>query len=523
MTEKRWNQGDVRHLLPAANHNRIVLKCSLATPRPSGVELVVAGRSVPGTRSDTAGQFWSFDVGDLESARQYTLRLREGGRDLCDAWPLRTLPAPDADVSTLRILTYTCGGGDENQHDDAGERAFRSMAFRRRLLARALSFQPDVVIANGDHIYWDQRSGAGSFNKGWARTWQRLYEKSPPLDRAVGMIGTSNEAALIALGESQIAALYGVSLRSIPTFFIGDDHDYFENDEASERFVTFPPDGFMVRAKQAVQRLFYPELLPDQNRPLALSGTRDDGLSENFGTVRYGKLFEGLLYDCGQWLDLKGTQARIVPEEVESWLVRRTREGDTHHLLHVPSTPLGWSAGKWREWYPDVLVEDGAPAAAAGGAIGTVRAGKARLTADRPKFLWQSGWFAQHQRLVAALSASTHRPALMISGDLHAVGWEEMLGSGNVDMREHPVFTILSGPIGTSTLAFPSRARGTGALPPSTLQVGRGTQPIEKNGFTIIEVTREQMRFSLFGWREPQPESDLDTLQPFEVLRFPIA
>ena len=25
----------------------------------------------------------------------------------------------------------------------------------------------------------------------------------------------------------------------------------------------------------------------------------------------------------------------------------------------VPSVPVGWTAGKWGEWYPDVLNEDG--------------------------------------------------------------------------------------------------------------------------------------------------------------------
>ena len=29
------------------------------------------------------------------------------------------------------------------------------------------------------------------------------------------------------------------------------------------------------------------------------------------------------------------------------------------HLVHVPSNPPGWSAGKWGEWYPDVLGDDG--------------------------------------------------------------------------------------------------------------------------------------------------------------------
>src|SRR3989441_10682156 len=51
-----------------------------------------------------------------------------------------------------------------------------------------------------------------------------------------------------------------------------DDHDYFDNDEADDRLVTFPPDAFMFRATRATQFLYYPEFLPEANRPLGLPG-----------------------------------------------------------------------------------------------------------------------------------------------------------------------------------------------------------------------------------------------------------
>lgn len=61
-----------------------------------------------------------------------------------------------------------------------------------------------------------------------------------------------------------------------------DDHDYFENDEAEERFVTFPSDQFSMSAKRAVKALFYPEFLPDPDRPTGLSGGLADGRSGSF-------------------------------------------------------------------------------------------------------------------------------------------------------------------------------------------------------------------------------------------------
>jgi hypothetical protein len=70
---------------------------------------------------------------------------------------LKTHPAPDAVVDQLRILAYTCAGGYDGPPLN-GQTIWLDMAARRRLLERALGFQPDVVIANGDQIYWDIRT-----------------------------------------------------------------------------------------------------------------------------------------------------------------------------------------------------------------------------------------------------------------------------------------------------------------------------------------------------------------------------
>ena len=41
------------------------------------------------------------------------------------------------------------------------------------------------------------------------------------------------------------------------------------------------------------------------------------------------------------------------------WLSSRTAADDTAFLMHIPSTPIGWSAGKLGDWYPDVRQSDG--------------------------------------------------------------------------------------------------------------------------------------------------------------------
>ena len=84
--------------------------------------------------------------------RRYTFGLNANtGRSLCQPWDLSTFPSPDARPDMLRVLFFTCAGG----HEGLG---FLPSAVRNRLLRRALSFQPDAAIANGDHVYWDLRS-----------------------------------------------------------------------------------------------------------------------------------------------------------------------------------------------------------------------------------------------------------------------------------------------------------------------------------------------------------------------------
>src|SRR5262249_57158573 len=78
------------------------------------------------------------------------------------------------------------------------------------------------------------------------------------------------------------------------------DHDYFHNDEATDQIITFPPDHFMLRLARATRQLYYPEYLPDPNRPLGLPGAsavdRPPGVAEAFGTLRYGRLAAILLH-----------------------------------------------------------------------------------------------------------------------------------------------------------------------------------------------------------------------------------
>src|SRR5271166_4133208 len=147
-----WKAGAVQHLLPTVNGDRILLKASFHEARKDAPVLHVDDQQFVGERTDSEGSFWQFDADGLEPARNYTLVLADmRGRPLCDQWPVATFPALDDRPKQLRLLIFTCAGG----HDGLGKHL--PVATRVRLLKRGLSFKPQAVIANGDHVYWDLR------------------------------------------------------------------------------------------------------------------------------------------------------------------------------------------------------------------------------------------------------------------------------------------------------------------------------------------------------------------------------
>jgi len=501
-----WGRGTLAHLLPAVSHRSILVKASFAAPLPAAPVLRVGEARVPGVRSDSRGRFWAFYAGGLEPATRYTLQLVAGrrasagggasagaGEPLCDPWPLRTFPAPDAQPERLRVLSFTCAGGISTPIPPEIFDPFRPPAYRRRLFDLALAMEPDFAIANGDHVYYDlgqmgrlQEHPLQAIITGLFDAIHHRFDPQAPV------LGSANEEALIGVGDDQLAQVYGVRFRSTPVFFLTDDHDYFENDDATPEVVTFPPGPFHRALRDALQRLYFPELPDEGALPAGVPGRATEqgvGVSRVFGEVRYGDLMSGLLYDCGGHLSL-GPDAGLVPPGVERWLVEATRREDTRHLVHFPSHPMGWTAGKWREWYPDYLEHEGSLVASV------------ELDAEGRKYLWQEGWWRQHQRLVAALAGQRRRAALSVSGDLHALGVLRMERSGGLDLSANPVHSVLSGPVGTGVVGWPSRARGVVARVPEAL-AGESLLPLEeRNGFTTLELDRSAAR--VVTWRCPE-------------------
>jgi hypothetical protein len=81
---------------------------------------------------------------------------------------------------------------------------------------------------------------------------------------------------------------------------------------------------------------------------------------------------------------------------------------------------------------------------------------------------------------------------------------------------------FLHGTLGTGENGgWPSSARGIGPSAATAVTVERGVDPIEKNGFSIIDVTPELMTVRMFAWRAPDPVEAIDNLQPYDVVEIP--
>ncbi|MDP6094729.1 MAG: hypothetical protein QGG67_01845 [Gammaproteobacteria bacterium] len=499
--QDNWDAGAVRHLLPTVSDTRMLLKTSMQHPLATPPQLRIEGggvtRRVEGRMNDTLGEFWQFYAEELTPSVRYQLSLSDGnGASLCESWPLATFPAPDQNPEQARILIYTCAGGPQGSYTGIGDRRGNlPTEIRNRLLRRGLSFAPDAVIANGDHIYWDLHTWQGDNPGGLS-----ARGRQSNFDFQGRVFGGSNEAALKMAAGPQIVPVYGTDFRSTPVFFLQDDHDHWENDSP----LSYPVPWFQLELARATQQLYYPEFLADQTRPAGLPwSTRSErgDLSESFGTLRYGQLAEILMYDVRRTLNVGDLNAVFIDRAVEQWLNNRTASRDTRHLVHVPSNPPGWSAGKWGEWYPDVLDPE----------TGT-------LTTRIPKPHWRVGWLDQHDRLMQSLSEMQHRTPLVISGDLHAIGMGEIQRSGNLDLSANPVTTVLSGPIGTSIGGFPSVVRGIRALPSAHLDLIEQAAPLEEHGFTVVDFTPDRTVIRQFKWDVNRQALDaIDNLQPFHT------
>ena len=471
----------VRAILPSASSDTLAVKVLLDVP-PVGVpSLTIDGRHVKARRMDVDGYAWGFVQNGLKGGTRHELVLKDDhGAPLREPWSLSTLPPLDSRPDHYRVLFFTCAGGDE-------ENGYRSVQERRALFDRALSFSPDLAVANGDQIYWDLWT-ALKYRRDPARraATAALYHRIAWIDEDSAFDSETNRRSLNTVIGRQIAAIYVDRVASVPLLFLSDDHDYFENDNAGPWGYTFPPRPFTLNLQRRTAAMAYPFALgrPKLGNPLH---------AETAETVRIGELLELNLFDCRRGWSF-GPRAGVLFPDVEAYLLERLHTSSAKQLIHVPSNPFGWTAGKLGEWYADT------PSDAS--------------TFENDKGYWQPGWFEQHQRLAAALAGQKTRAAVSISGDMHASAISTISRSGNLDLSANPIQTILPGTIGTDTPGFPSSARGVLPFHPAVLEMRDVARMEERNGFSIVDVYPDRIEVRQFRWRPPEPFEAIASLQP---------
>ena len=171
----------------------------------------------------------------------------------------------------------------------------------------------------------------------WRPRGGRTLGASPEAERIAGRFDRS---ALVlrphqrdgaqARRRPQIVPVYGTDFRSTPVFFLQDDHDYFDNDEATDEIVTFPPSSFMLRLARATQRHVLPRVSARCRRGrAAFPGRRRaiDGEScpKASGRSDSDACSRSLLYDVRRTETLAGPSAVFVDPRSRAVAARRAR------------------------------------------------------------------------------------------------------------------------------------------------------------------------------------------------------
>jgi len=177
----------------------------------------------------------------------------------------------------------------------------------------------------------------------------------------------------------------------------------------------------------------------------------------------------------------------------------RTASQEVKHTFHVPSTPFGWSAGKWGEWYPDLLGKDG------------------KLHDDLGKSYWQKGWKLQHDRILENMYNAKHKKPIMISGDLHAFASGRVHRNEDMDFSDNPIHCYLAGPLGCNV--FPSTFRKIKASTPSAIEIEEDFDNYEENGFSIVDIDSRNVSVKMFKFLWSRDDlNTIGNLEPFATV-----
>ena len=256
--------------------------------------------------SDTRGEFWHFHATDLRPGRPLSLSLTDATADarFASRGSLRPFRSPTSGRNNSAILFFSCAGGHEAHEVLAACRSQPAAPARAELPAacsrrqwRSRLLGPAVAA----HLQALRRVGGGRNDRRQVRPRWRCVRRRQR-DRAQARGRPADRPDLWRRTSARRRCSSSRTITTIST-------------------TTKPPttssrsrrSHFMLQLARATQQMYYPEFLPDVARPrgLALVVRRRSGrgVSESFGTLRYGRLAEVLLYDIRRTMTLAGPSA----------------------------------------------------------------------------------------------------------------------------------------------------------------------------------------------------------------------
>jgi hypothetical protein len=131
-----WDQGQLAHLLPTVGSDRLLIKATFKAPLSAAPLLRVGGATVTGARTDTHGECWRFECGDLKPYPTYTLSL---------VWYRRT--------ETCEVATVLKAPGHHRDGFGRGAKYLRG--------PRSLKIPIDVILKERPRISRWRRTVAG--------------------------------------------------------------------------------------------------------------------------------------------------------------------------------------------------------------------------------------------------------------------------------------------------------------------------------------------------------------------------
>ena len=88
--------------------------------------------------------------------------------------------------------------------------------------------------------------------------------------------------------------------------------------------------------------------------------------------------------------------------------------------------------------------------------------------------------------------------------------WREASSTAN------PVHAVLTGPVGTER-GWPSAVRGSAPMAATGLVHETHTPAVEKNGFTLLDITSGEVTVRLFSWKSNEPVEAIDSLEAYHT------